>query len=314
VADGEALPDEVTGATMTGHAIEARLYAEDPAEGFRPSTGVLHRFHIPEIPGVRTDAGYRDGSVVSPHYDAMLAKVIGYGRTRAEAARRLERALAGATLHGVTTNRDLLTGILRSPEFLAGDTDTGFLTRNDPVALSSVDSQTRQAHEIAAALARRAANRAAAPVLRTIPAGWRNVRSTPETEDADVHSATPEAVDMTVGGVRRLYRVHRVGGKVYVDGGGVSTTLAEEPRFPEPVDAAQAGSLLAPMPGTVVEVLAAAGDVVRAGQALLVLEAMKMRQTIAAPAAGAVTEIRVAVGDQVDTGAVLAVVEASDAG
>ncbi len=314
VAEGEPLPPAVLGASMAGHAIEARLYAEDPADGFRPSTGTLHRFRIPGGPGVRVDAGYRDGTVVSPHYDAMLAKVIGYGRTRAEAARRLARALAGAELHGVTTNRELLLGILREPEFRSGDTDTGFLTRHDPAALSEVDPGIRRAHELAAAVARRAANRATATVLRTLPAGWRNVRSAPPDHTGEVHSATPGEVDMTLDGVRRTYRVHRAGGRVYIDGGGVSTTLDETPRFPEPVNAAQAGSLLAPMPGTVVEVPAATGDVVRAGQALLVLEAMKMRQTIAAPGAGTVTEIRVAVGDQVDTGTVLAVVEVSDAG
>jgi biotin carboxyl carrier protein len=128
-----------------------------------------------------------------------------------------------------------------------------------------------------------------------------------------VHSATPTEVDREVGGIRRIYRVRRAD-RVYVDGGGASSALVEEPRFPDPVTAAQAGSLLAPMPGTVVDVLAAAGDQVRAGQPLLVLEAMKMRQTIAAPAAGTLTELRVGAGQQVDTGVVLAVVEAPDRG
>ncbi len=134
MAEGEPLPPEVTGARITGHAIEARLYAEDVPAGFLPATGTLHRFGIPAGPGVRVDVGYAAGSVVGPHYDAMLAKVIAHGRTRADAARRLARALAGARLHGVTTNRDLLLGILREPEFLAGRTDTGYLTRHDPGA------------------------------------------------------------------------------------------------------------------------------------------------------------------------------------
>jgi biotin carboxyl carrier protein len=128
-----------------------------------------------------------------------------------------------------------------------------------------------------------------------------------------VHGVTPAEVDLEVDGIRRIYRVHRAD-RVYVDGGGGSSALVEEPRFPDPVTAAQAGSLLAPMPGTVVDVLAEAGDPVHAGQPLLVLEAMKMRQTIAAPAAGILTELRVKAGQQVDTGAILAVVEAPDAG
>jgi len=179
VADGEPLPPEVLDARLTGHAIEARLYAEDPANGFRPSTGTLDRFRIPSSPWVRVDAGYRDGSVVSPHYDAMLAKVIGYGRTRADAARRLARALTRAELHGVTTNRDLLVAILSEDDFRAGRTDTGYLTRHDPAELAAPDPRLTAIHALAAALARRAANRASAPVLRTLPANWRNVRSQP---------------------------------------------------------------------------------------------------------------------------------------
>ncbi|HMD25002.1 MAG TPA: biotin carboxylase N-terminal domain-containing protein, partial [Streptosporangiaceae bacterium] len=130
IAEGEPLPPEVREAAITGHAIEVRLYAEDVPAGFLPVTGTLHRFAIPSGPGLRVDSGFRHGSVVSPYYDAMLAKVIAVGRTRDEAARRLARALAGAQVHGVTTNRDLLTGILREPEFLAGQTDTGYLTRH----------------------------------------------------------------------------------------------------------------------------------------------------------------------------------------
>ena len=144
VAEGEPLPPEVTDARITGHAIEARLYAEDaPPASCRP-------------PGPSTSSSSRpgrvcgwtpgtSGSVVGPHYDAMLAKVIAYGRTRADAARRLARALAGARLHGVTTNRDLLLGILSEPEFLAGRTDTGYLTRHDPAALGRPAAAVRSA-------------------------------------------------------------------------------------------------------------------------------------------------------------------------
>jgi propionyl-CoA carboxylase alpha chain len=331
VADGEPLPPEVLDARLTGHAIEARLYAEDPAAGFRPSTGTLDRFRIPSGNGVRVDAGYEDGSVVSPHYDAMLAKVIGYGRTRDDAARRLARSLVHAELHGVTTNRDLLVAILAEDDFRAGRTDTGYLTRHDPAELAAPDPRLTAIHALAAALARRAAHRASAPVLRTLPANWRNVRSQPArvayadvevTYTADtaqvgdlelgyeLHRATADEVDLSVDGVRRTYRVQ--GGNV--DGGGASSRFVERPRFPDRSADGPAGSLLAPMPGSVVSVLAKAGEPVTDGQPLLILEAMKMQQTVVAPAAGTLTELRVAVGEQVDTGTVLAVVVVDDAG
>ncbi len=123
IAEGEPLPASARQARISGHAIEVRLYAEDVPAGFVPTTGTLHRFAFPPALGIRVDTGFRDGSAVSPHYDAMLAKVIAHGPTRADAARRLARALGRAAIHGVTTNRDLLVAILREPEFLAGGTD-----------------------------------------------------------------------------------------------------------------------------------------------------------------------------------------------
>ncbi len=344
IAEGEPLPPEAREAAISGHAIEARLYAEDVPAGFVPVTGTLHRFAIPAGPGLRVDTGFRDGSVVSPHYDAMLAKVIARGRTRADAARRLARALRDAEIHGVTTNRDLLVAILREPDFLAGATDTGYLTRHEPAALTGAEAGAAPAtmrHALAAALARQAVNRAQAPVLGTLPSGWRNVFSTPQRvsytaagEQYDVayrvlgdtvqasvndqplgdgtriHAASPDRVDLEIDGTRRVYRVHRVGSDTYVDASDGSSALTEVPRFGDPEKLAPAGSLLAPMPGLVRRVLVEVGAVVVAGQPLLVLEAMKMEQTVAAPAAGVVAELRAKAGEQVAAGQVLAVVEA----
>jgi acetyl/propionyl-CoA carboxylase alpha subunit len=337
----------VSEAAISGHAIEVRLYAEDVPAGFLPVTGVLHRFAIPAAAGIRVDTGFRDGSVVSPHYDAMLAKVIAHGRTRAEAARRLARALERAEIHGLTTNRDLLAGILREPDFLAGATDTGYLTRHDPAVLATAAPGVTERHALVAALARQAAHRAEAPVLRTLPTGWRNVVSAPQRvtfaaagreyavayritgdtvraavndvpagETLVVRVARPDQVDLEADGIRRVYRVHRAGavGSVapvtYVDASDGSSALSEVPRFGDPEKMAPAGSLLAPMPGLVLRVLAEVGAVVTAGQPLLVLEAMKMEQTVTAPAAGVVAELHAKAGDQVSTGQVLAVVEA----
>jgi acetyl/propionyl-CoA carboxylase alpha subunit len=377
LAEGEPLPPEVTGARITGHAIEARLYAEDVPAGFRPATGTLYRFDIPAGPGVRVDAGYASGSVVGPHYDALLAKVIAHGRTRADAARRLARALAGARLHGVTTNRSLLLGILGESEFLAGRTDTGYLTRHDPAALGRSAAAVTNRHAAAAALAGQAAHRAAARVLRSLPSGWRNVPSAPQrvsysagdesyavsyrlrgpgSEPASgsgsgsesgsepgsgsgsasgagtgavaeltvngeplgarivAYAASPDTVDLEVDGIRRAYSVHRVTAdsrtSVFVDGPDGSSSLTEVPRFAGPTAADRGGSLLAPMPGLVVRVLAETGAAVTAGQPLVVLEAMKMEHEVTAPAAGIVTELRAAAGQQVEAGQVLALVAA----
>ena len=339
IAEGEPLPLAAREAQINGHAIEVRLYAEDVPAGFVPATGTLHRFAIPAAPGIRVETGFRDGSVVSPHYDAMLAKVIAYGRTRADAARRLARALERAEIHGVTTNRDLLVAILREPGFLAGATDTGYLTRHDPAALAGSAAKATATHALAAALARQARHRAEAPVLGTLPSGWRNVFSAPQrvtyttvgesyavayritgstiqawVNDVAlglvVRAAGPDRVDLEIDGIRREYRIHQVGAEVYVDASDGSSALSEVPRFGDPEKVAPAGSLLAPMPGLVLRVLAEVGAVVTAGQPLLVLEAMKMEQTVSAPAHGVVAELRAKAGEQVTTGQVLAVLEA----
>jgi propionyl-CoA carboxylase alpha chain len=339
IAEGEPLPLQAREAQINGHAIEVRLYAEDVPAGFVPATGTLHRFAIPAAPGIRVETGFRDGSVVSPHYDAMLAKVIAHGRTRADAARRLARALEAAEIHGVTTNRGLLAAILREPDFLAGATDTGYLTRHDPAALAAPATHATATHALAAALARQARHRAEAPVLGTLPSGWRNVVSAPQRVaytaaaepyavayritghtvqawvndvplEALVHAARPGRVDLEIDGIRREYRIHQVGAEVYVDASDGSSALSEVPRFGDPEKVAPAGSLLAPMPGLVLRVLTEVGAVVTAGQPLLVLEAMKMEQTVSAPAPGVVAELRAKAGEQVSTGQVLAVLEA----
>jgi acetyl/propionyl-CoA carboxylase alpha subunit len=168
----------VRAASITGHAIEARLYAEDPSADHRPASGVVHRFRVPDLPGIRVDAGVRGGTVVGTHYDPLLAKVIAHAPDRAQAVQRLARALDEAHLHGPVTNRDLLVGILREPDFAAGRTDTGYLTRHDPAVLTRrTDSAGRAVQAVAAAIADQADRRARAAVLAPAPSGWRNVRS-----------------------------------------------------------------------------------------------------------------------------------------
>jgi acyl-CoA carboxylase subunit alpha len=181
VAEGAELPTEARNARIRGHAIEVRLYAEDPANEWRPSVGRLHRLRIGGD-AIRVDAGVEDGSVVSPWYDPMLAKVVAHCPTRPEAARALSFALARARIHGITTNRDLLVRVLRHPEFAAGETDTGFLVRNDPARLGAplATAEAELLHAAAAALAMQSESRATSRVLGGLPSGWRNNPSEPQ--------------------------------------------------------------------------------------------------------------------------------------
>jgi propionyl-CoA carboxylase alpha chain len=338
VAQGDALPPEAFDPPINGWAIEARLYAEDPAHDFLPSAGPLHRFDLPEGPGVRIDSGFEAGSVVSVNYDPMLAKVIAHAPTRTEAARLLASVLERSRVHGVVTNRDLLVGILGETEFLAGDIDTHYFDRHAPTELmaGALDESLAPLAALAAALAAQAGRRDNARVLGGFPSGWRNAPSQLQaqtyldgvTEIAvgyrlgrdeafevngeavaglRVLSAEANAVVLDVGGVRRVFEVNRVGDAVYVETYGYRVVLAEVPRFPDLDHDVAAGSLLAPMPGTVVRVEVAVGDHVEQGQVLVVIEAMKMEHRITAPADGVVAEVDVSAGDSVDNGQVLVV-------
>ncbi|MGE5697760.1 MAG: biotin carboxylase N-terminal domain-containing protein [Candidatus Sericytochromatia bacterium] len=344
VADGIRLGMEPPAAR--GYSIEARLYAEDPARGWQPQAGTLHTFEIPTAQGafapltragIRVDAGVVDGSVVSVHYDPMLAKVVSFALTRPRAAALLADALTRARVHGVRTNRDLLVNVLRHPAFLAGDTDTAFFDTHDLARLSQpvADADTARWSALAAALADAAHNRATARVLASLPPGWRNLPSGFQVKrytdvDGDEHevryrfertmlrvpdhdvqlvSAAPDRVVLRVDGVDRPFAVARYGDAVFVDSPGGPVQFAAVPRFPEPGSALQPGSLVAPMPGAVTRLGADVGDAVTAGQPIIWMEAMKMEHAIASPKDGVVAELWVSVGQQVELGAVLARVE-----
>ncbi len=334
VADGEPLPTELTTAILNGHAVEARLYAEDVAAGFAPASGRIERLTVPAAVGVRVDSGYESGSTVSTHYDAMIAKVIAWAPTRAEATQRLATALQATRLHGPTTNRDLLVNVLRHPEYTEGAIDTGFLVRHDCTG-SLTTPADRTAHAVAAALAGQAERRG----TTAIPSGWRNVATasqrtsfeqaevayafhrhgldvTVDGAPVDVHlwSASPHTVDVTVDGVRRTVEVHRDGAVVYVDDASGASRFVERERFPLPTSVVAPGSLVASIPGSVVRVGGSVGDHVRAGETIVVVEAMKMEHRIDSPTTGTITELRVAVGDQVVAGMVIAVVAPADGG
>ena len=345
VADGGHLDPEPP--PSRGYSIEARLYAEDPAKGWQPQAGPVHRFEVPNTTtqfgpldglGLRVDTGIVDGSEVSVFYDPMLAKIISFAPARRQAAGLLADALARTRIHGVRTNRDLLVNVLRHPAFLDGATDTAFFDTHGLAELAGplADQHAVELSALAAALAEAAQNRQAARVFAAAPSGWRNVASGFQTksygdsadETHDVRyrftrsgielpgheavtlvSASPDRVVLAVDGVDRPFDVARYGNDVFVDSPLGPVQLVALPRFPDPTAAVAHGSLLAPMPGSVLRIGAAVGDTVTAGQPLIWLEAMKMEHTVTAPGHGVLAELNVDPGQQVDVGAVLARVD-----
>jgi acetyl/propionyl-CoA carboxylase alpha subunit len=334
IAEGAELPFAQDDLAPHGHAIEVRLYAEDPALDDRPSPGLLHRYaHDTDL---RWEDAVGASGTVSAFSDPMIAKVIAHADTRPAAARRLAAGLARAEIHGVRTNRDLLVRTLLDPDFAAGATRTDFLERHPDLRRPAPPPR---AHVAALVATTAAARRADDPHA---PPGFRLLRGTPParaelegpdgehvvtyrlraargdtTIDLDGHPValrdlTPDAVRVTTGGVERACRVARYADVTVVDDGEHSTTWRTRPRLPEADAALVAGSPVAEVPGTVVEVLVAPGETVTAGQRLVVLEAMKMEHPALAAADGVVEAVHVEVGQYVEAHATLVTLAAAD--
>ncbi|MGX6741419.1 acetyl-CoA carboxylase biotin carboxylase subunit [Streptomyces xantholiticus] len=324
VAAGERLAFTQDDITLTGHAVEARICAEDPARGFLPSGGTVLRLREPQGDGVRTDSGLTEGSEVGSLYDPMLSKVIAYGPDRPTALRKLRAALAETVTLGVPTNAGFLRRLLAHSAVVSGEMDTGLVEREADALVP--DGVPDEVYEAAAAV--RAAE-LAPPVTEgwtdpfSVPSGWRmggepaplafplRVPGTDPVTHTVRRQATPRVEAHTVSvemhGVTHTF--HRAGDWLGRDGD--SWHVADH----DPVEASLSGAarsgvdtLAAPMPGTVTVVKVAVGDVVAAGQSLLVVEAMKMEHVISAPHAGTVTELDVAAGSTVAMDQVLAVV------
>ena len=295
--------------------------------------------------GLRIDSGFDAGDVVSPHYDPMLAKVIAWAPTRAEAAAMLARALRRGAVDGLVTNRDFLVRVLLHPAFAAGETDTGFLERHEGLAEPLVAGPDLLLAAAAAALASRDSDEPGP--LPFVPAGWRNNPSTGiarsyEGPDGPLEVSyrlgrNGSVAELTVGGealgevslsgapdpaapgadgsivlvaegVRRAFTIRRREGVSYVAGTGGTAALPELPRYPSDEEAAGEGALVAPKPGRVIRLDRGEGDEVERGDVIAVLEAMKMEHELAAPTAGTLSELRVGEGDQVESGAVIGVI------
>ncbi|XKK64559.1 acetyl/propionyl/methylcrotonyl-CoA carboxylase subunit alpha [Streptomyces sp. ARC32] len=323
VAAGERLGFAQEDVRLTGHAIEARLCAEDPSRGFLPSGGTVLRLREPEGDGVRTDSGLSEGTEVGSLYDPMLSKVIAYGPDRETALRKLRAALAGTVTLGVPTNAGFLRRLLAHPAVVAGELDTGLVEREvDGLVATGVPEAVYEA----AAAVRLDALRPRGDGWTdpfSVPSGWRmggepkaaafHLRVTDPVEHTPrgTHTVTEDRVTVTLDGVRHTF--HRAADWLGRDGD------AWHVRDHDPVAAslnrsahAGADSLTAPMPGTVTVVKVAVGDEVSAGQSLLVVEAMKMEHVISAPHAGTVAELDVAPGTTVAMDQVLAVVAPAD--
>ena len=339
IAQGEPLRMTQDQVRFEGAALEVRLYAEDPAAGFLPQSGTVVDWDLPPAPGLRVDSGVETGSEVSIYYDPMLAKIITSGENRPLALQRMRHALRSLSVQGVTTNREFLLRVLDHPAFVAGEIDTHFIDKHLQGELGGGASDAdEQRAAIAAALAQQQRRDRERVIVPAIPSGWRNNYHTPQFVEyavgdreirVDYRHLGDGRFTVSVGDVERDVRVvswespqltleegaHRWrarmsfdGYRVYVHSSRFSVGLARKPRFPDKSRAIPAGGCVAPTPGKVIELRVAEGDTVRAGQVLMIMEAMKMEHSVTAPQDGQVAQLLVAAGDQVDADALLVIV------
>ena len=336
VAQGDQLSFTQDDLVINGHAIEARIYGEDPVKDFLPTAGPVLLFEPSKVADARFDSGIETGSRVGIEFDPMLSKVIVHAPTRAEAALRLARVLETTRIQGLVTNRDFLVSVLRTEAFLDGDTTTDFINRHSPTPdLALTDAELTRA-AITAAMWLQGHNRSEATVLSGIPSGWRNARlpaqevafnhgDTPievsyrsqrdgsfrvnDATDVQVHRWSPDEIDLEIDRRRSTSRVTGTGNKVMLQVSRGTAVFDVVPRFVLPGAEEPTGGLTAPMPGVVLELRVAVGDAVTTGQTLVVLEAMKMEHHMKAPFDGHVAEMLISDGQQVESGAVLLVID-----
>ena len=332
IAQGKALSLTQEDVRQRGHAIEARLYAEDPDNGFLPATGTIHEWEeSPSIGGLRIDAGVQRGTEVGIHYDPMLAKVIAHGSDRETARRKLVFGLRNLFAPGVQTNREFLIRALDHSEFDRGTYHTGFVDAHIGELIAPDVAEDRIA-AVASALYLAKCRQAEAPTLPNIPAGYRNnpfrdpsvklqVRGstfeifchciTDETfviscgdwqASVQLVSFEPGHLRLSIDGIQRLFRVVEAGDQVFVQSHSGSRVVARLPRYPQSHTASEHESAYAPMPGVVLKILVEVGQRVSSGDALVILEAMKMEQTLRAAADGVVEAVMVKQGDVVAPG------------
>ncbi|WP_095078711.1 acetyl/propionyl/methylcrotonyl-CoA carboxylase subunit alpha [Pseudomonas sp. Irchel s3h17] len=337
VAAGLPLPMNQEQVTLKGHAMEVRLYAEDPAQGFLPQTGHITRWEPAVQDGVRIDHGLLEGQQVSPFYDPMLGKIIAYGATREEARRKLLRAVEDSALLGLQTNQRLLAGLLEHPQFIAGNFSTGFIAQHfsDHPSLHP-HTPTAQELAVAAAIFYQQSARAHAPGLT----GWRNNANAPLQQQIGAHDSRwasevtvqaagqlriqvagqtlqltvldidPRSVHLDIDGIRRRYSYQLAHGQLWLFTHPGALLLQDRTLAAVGGQASvSSGTLKAPMDGAIVDVLVSEGTAVSKGQLLLVLEAMKMEHPLKAGIDGVIKRLQVSPGDQVKNRQILLEVE-----
>ena len=336
IARGESLEFDQKDITWTGSSIEARLYAEDPNNDFLPEIGTLIAFEENNSAEARWDTGVNKGTVVGTDFDPMLAKIISYAPNRTDAAGKLAKALESAHIGGVKTNRDFLVNCLKTKEFLDGDTTSDFIERVKPSRKLEINQSEIEHASAIAAMWMQQQNRNNSNVAKFMPSGWTNGRLPNQkvtfefenteydfeykqkrdqkflfsnNKEAFIYSSDEDGIDMIFDGKRHYSRVTVSKNNILVHMPFGDVMLELKPRFKVPGTEVTIGGLIAPMPGKVIDVKVKKGKKVKAGDTLVILEAMKMEHSIKASEDGTVSELLISVNDQVENGALLMVVK-----
>ena len=336
IARGESIKFNQNDISFNGSSIEARLYAEDPNNDFLPEIGTLIAFEKSNSAEARWDTGVIKGAVIGTDFDPMLAKVISFAPNRIDAASKLAKALESAHIGGVKTNRDFLINCLKSPEFLKGNTTTDFIERVNPDRKLIINEGDLNHATVIAALWIQMKNRDEAKVAKFMPSGWTNGRlpkqkiifeyegqeikveysqkrngqfSFSDNKVAQIYSSDNESIDVMFDGKRHISKITSSKNNILVHMPYGDVMLNVKPKFTLPGLEVATGGLVAPMPGKVIDIKVKKGKKVKAGDTLVILEAMKMEHSIKAAEDGVVSELLISINDQVENGALLMVVK-----